>query len=64
MKHVGNGGLHLLFGWHHAILLPFMVKPDLHLNITVSFKKKECLNPDSTSPFSISGIGHLTLGIH
>lgn len=64
LKHVGSGGLHLLFGWHHTILLPFIVKPDLHLNITVSFKKKERLNPDSTSPFSICGTGHLTTGIH
>lgn len=36
-----------------------MVKPGLHLNITVSFKEDECLYSDSIIPFSTSGIGHL-----
>lgn len=64
LKHLGSGGFHLLFDWHHTMLLPFMVKPGLHLNITVSFKKNKCLNPDSIIPFSTSGIGHLTKLIH
>ena len=64
LKHFGSGGFHLLFGWHHTVLLPFMVKPGLHLNITESFKENESLNPDSTTPFSTSGNGHLTTGIH
>lgn len=29
LKHFGSGGFHLLFGWHHTVLLPFMVKPGL-----------------------------------
>lgn len=64
LKHFGRGGFHLLPGWHHTVWLPFMVKPGLHLNITVSFKENERLNPDSIIPFSTSGIGHLTRGIH